>query len=109
MVNRSALMRRMEEARAGGKVTKWLSSKSDFKKNKDAPAARGPVAGRDFRSHQGQGLRERRRRIYQKYAAELQKQCLVLTEAVKGDDQDKAQSTFAQISKACDSCHGEFR
>src|SRR5262249_55737586 len=36
LLNRPALMRRLEEAREGGKITKGISSKNDFKKGKDA-------------------------------------------------------------------------
>jgi cytochrome c556 len=109
LLNRPALMRRMEEARGGGKVSKWLSGKSEFKKNKDGLLREAQLLAMLSEVIKDKGFESGDDESYQKYAAALQKQCLALLEAVKNDDQDKGQSSFAQVGKACDTCHGEFR
>ncbi|HEX3656230.1 MAG TPA: cytochrome c [Pirellulales bacterium] len=109
MLNRPAVMRRMEEARAGGKVAKWLSGKNDFKKNKDGLLREAQLLAMFSEIIKAKGFESGDDESYQKYAAALQKQCLAMLEAIKTDDQDKAQSAFAQVGKACDTCHGDFR
>lgn len=109
MVNRPALMRRMEEARGGGKVSKWLSGKTDFKKNKDGLLREAQLLTMLSEVIKDKGFESGDDESYQKYATALQKQCLAMLEAIKSDDQDKAQSAFAQVGKTCDTCHGEFR
>ncbi|HEY5314685.1 MAG TPA: cytochrome c [Pirellulales bacterium] len=109
MVNRPALMRRMEEARGGGNVAKWLSGKNEFKKNKDGLLREAQLLTMLSEVIKDKGFESGDDESYQKYAATLQKQCLAMLEAIKGDDQDKAQSAFAQVGKACDTCHGDFR
>lgn len=109
LLNRPALMRRMEEARAGGKMSKFLSSKGEFKKNKDAVLREAQLLTMLSEIIKDKGFESADDESYQKYAAALQQQCITLAEAIKDDDQDKAQSTFAQVGKACDTCHGDFR
>ena len=109
LVNRPALMRRMEEARVGGNVSKWLSNKSEFKKNKDALLREAQLLAVISEVIKGKGFESGDDEGYQKYAAALQTKCLGMIEAIKNDQQDKAQSEFAQVSKACDACHGEFK
>jgi hypothetical protein len=108
LVNRPALMRRMEEARAGN-VGKWLSNKGEFKKNKDNLLREAQLLAVISEVIKGKGFESGDDEAYQKYAVALQSQCLVLIEAIHTDQQDKAQSTFAQVSKACDTCHGDFK
>ena len=56
-----------------------------------------------------QGFESANDEAYQKFAQAFQANCLALIEAVKSDDPDKAQGAFAQVSKSCDACHGDFR
>jgi hypothetical protein len=109
LLNRPALMRRMEEARVGGNVSKWLSTKGEFKKNKDALLREAQMLAVISEVIKSKGFESGDDDAYQKYATALQAQCLVMIEAIHTDQQDKAQSTFAQISKACDACHGDFK
>jgi hypothetical protein len=109
LVNRPALMRRMEEARNGGNVSKWLSNKNEFKKNKDSLLREAQLLAVVSEVIKSKGFESGDDEVYQKYAGELQKQCLAMIEAIKTDQQDKAQSDFAQVSKACDACHGDFK
>lgn len=109
VANRPALMRRMEEARQGGKVGKWISNKSEFKKNKDALMREAQVLAMISQVIKDKGFESADDDTYQKFAAEFQSECLQLVDAIKADDPEKAQSVFAKVGKACDTCHGDFR
>lgn len=109
LLNRPALMRRMEQSRTDGKITKWLSSKTEFKKYKDGLTREAQVLAVIAEVIKAKGFDDGGDESYQKYAAALQQHCLELTEAIQSGNQDKAQSAFAQVNKACDTCHGDFR
>ncbi len=105
---RPVLMKRLEEARGGGKVAKYTANKGDFKKGKDALMRKAQVLAAIAEVIKDPGFESANDEAYQKYAQTFQTNCLALIEAVKGDDPDKAQA-LRQVSKACDSCHGDFR
>jgi cytochrome c556 len=110
VLNRPALMRRMEEMRSpGSTVTKGISNKGDFKKNKDALLREVQLLATISEVIKAKGFDSADDEGYQGYAKTFQEQCGALLEAIKADSQDKAQSAFAQINKACDTCHGDFR
>lgn len=104
---RPALMKRLEEGRAD--KLKGTSNKGDFTKNKEALLREAQLFAviseviRDKSFDSGDDA------AYQTHAAEFQKQCLELVDAISTNNQDGAQSAFARVSKSCDTCHGDFR
>jgi cytochrome c556 len=106
---RPVLMKRLEEAREGGRIAKYTANKGDFKKGKDALLREAQVLLTISEVIKDPGFESANDEAYQKFAQAFQTHCLALIEAVKSDDPDKAQGAFAQVSKACDSCHGDFR
>ncbi len=109
LLNRPVLMKRLEEARQGGRVAKYTGSKAEFKKGKDKLMQEAQVLAVISEVIKDQGFESANDESYQKFAQAFQGHCLALVEAVKSDDADKAQAAFAQVSKACDTCHGDFR
>jgi len=109
LLNRPVLMKRLEEARGGGKIAKYTSNKGEFKKGKDALMREVQVLAVISEVVKDPGFESANDENYQKYAQAFQGHCLALIDAVKSDDPDKAQAAFAQVSKACDTCHGDFR
>ena len=109
LLNRPVLMKRFEEARASGKIAKAISNKSELKKGKDKLMQEAQVLAVISEVIKDQGFESANDEAYQKYAQAFQGHCLALIEAVKNDDPDKAQAAFAQVSKACDTCHGDFK
>jgi hypothetical protein len=108
LISRPPLMKRMEESRTEY-LGKWTSDKGAFSKNKDALLREAQFLALLAQIIQDPTFDSGDDATYVGYAAALQKQCLELVEAIKTDNQAGAQSCVAQISKACDTCHGEYR
>jgi hypothetical protein len=109
-VNRPSLMIRMEEARDGeNRLGKGTSNKTEFKKNRDALLREAQVLAMISEIIKDPAFESADDASYQGYVVKLQSVMLDMCEAIKGDNQEKAQTLFAEMNKACDSCHGDFK
>ena len=109
VTDRPSLMRRIEELRTGPNVPKWISGKNDFKKNKDALLREAQIMLMISEVIKDKNFESGDDDSYQKYAKAFSEQCVAFVEAIKSDNQDKAQGLMAGVSKSCDTCHGDFR
>ncbi|MBS0210528.1 MAG: hypothetical protein JSS27_16410 [Planctomycetes bacterium] len=108
IAGRPVLMKRLEEARTN-KFGPWTSDKGAFGKNKDALMREAQVVTMIAQVIKDKTYDSAEDTEYVGFASDLEKQCLELLDAVKGDNQSAAQSAVSRISKSCDTCHGSYR
>lgn len=108
VANRPPLMTRMEVSRTD-RIKPWTASRGDFTKNKDALIREAEVLTMlcDVIKHESFEYSDDE--SYQGYLTELRNQSQALLTAVRNDNQTGAAEAAAQINKACDACHGDFR
>lgn len=108
LLHRPALMKRMETLRSGERLGKYLN-KSEFAKNKDAALRDAELLTVFSEIIKDAAFESGDDDTYQGYAKEFQKQCLEMVDAIKLGNADAAASALSRVSKACDTCHGDFR
>jgi hypothetical protein len=102
------LMKRMEEA-GQNQLTPWTADAGAFKANKDKILHEAQLLAVLAEVIKHPSYEYGVDANFVKYADDLQNACLGIVEAAKTDNYDKARANAGLMSKACNSCHGEFR
>ncbi|HEX3870665.1 MAG TPA: hypothetical protein VHV77_09525 [Pirellulales bacterium] len=108
LISRPPLMKLMDEA-CKAHISPWTNDKGAFNKNKETLTREAQLMAMLAEVIKDPSFDSGDDPTYVAYAAELQKQCLELVEAIKSDNQSGAQSAVSRINKSCDTCHGEYR
>jgi hypothetical protein len=103
------LMKRIGSESEQSPLTAWTASANDFKANKDKILHEAQLLAilAEVIKHPSYEYGEDANFV--KYADDLQNACLGITEGVKTDNYDKVRASAGAMSKACSSCHGDFR
>jgi hypothetical protein len=109
VTSRPAMMRRIEEARTGPNVPRWLAGMNEFKKNKDALLREVEVMRVIAEVIKDRNFENGDDDAYQKYGKAFAEQCAALVGAIKDGNPENAQSAMSRVSRSCDACHGDFR
>ncbi len=108
VAGRAMLMRRLEEG-FDKRLKGWTGNPDEFNKNLSAIRHEAEIVAALSQVILHSSYVDSDSEDYQGYAASMQKGALAIVEATKQKSADQARTAAGQISKACTSCHGDFR
>lgn len=108
VANRAPLMKRMELAQRD-RLGPWTSNAGEFSRNRDAVIREAQMLATIAEVIKDQSYEYADDSTYRAYVDDLQKHALEIVEAAKESNFPKAQAATGGVSKACASCHGDFR
>ncbi len=108
VAGRAMLMRRLEEA-FDKRLKGWTGNPDEFNKNLNAVRHEAEIVAALSQVILHTSYVDSDSEDYQGYASSMQKGALAIVEATRQKNAEQARAAAGQISKACTSCHGDFR
>ncbi len=108
VAGRAMLMRRLEEA-FDKRLKGWTGNPDEFNKNLNAARHEAEIVAALSQVILHTSYVDSDSEDYRGYASSMQKGALAIVEATKQKNAEQARAAAGQISKACTSCHGDFR
>ena len=106
--NRPPLMKRMELS-YDKRLKPWLSSKDSFEENNEKILHEAQILAAISEVIQREGFEYWDDETYLEYAKAMRDGAVEISEAVKTNSYDKANTASGNISKACSECHEGYR